>query len=198
MRHLSAVVVASVFLFAASPALAQSTPSTAQSDPEDAKKEEPKAHTAYVSFSPLHLIFPVIELTGEVRLHRQIGIAAIAGYGSLAPPNPPPGVKVSRFSVWELGGQFVGYPVGHFDHGMQLGMEALYVGVSGDMSSGNVSVSAAAQGLAVGPFVGYKYTAPIGFSVNMQGGAEYVVAQAESTTASTIIPLVNLNVGWAF
>lgn len=197
------------FLFASSFVLALALPSLAHADqpanpqPQEEKKDEDRS--VYLSFSPLHLILPVVELQGEVKLHRQIGVALIGGYGSVKATssigeNP-------RFTVWEVGGQFVGYPVGHFDHGMQLGVELLYAGVSTDEKSGSVSVAGAANGLAVGPVVGYKLATKVGFSFNVQGGAEYVAmrAQASSNNGQTasardsaIIPVLNLNVGWSF
>ena len=145
---------------------------------------------------------PLVELTGEVRLHRKIGVAAIAGYGLIQPP----GLK-SRFTAYEVGGQFVTYPVGHFDHGMQLGLEVLYAGISGNENSENVRISASGNGLAAGPLVGYKLATDVGFSFNLQGGFEYILVQAnasDSTGAtasagdSRIIPLININVGWSF
>ena len=155
--------------------------------------------TVYLSISPLHLLAPIVELTGEVRLHRHIGVAAIGGYGSIKVDGYRP------FKVWEVGGQFVGYPVGHFDHGMQLGLEVLYAGVSTDE---NIKVSSAtANGLATGPFIGYKLATRVGFSFNVQAGVEYVFASADAkaptgatATAAqqTIIPLINLQAGWSF
>jgi len=163
-------------------------------------KEVDEDRTVYLSISPLHLLAPIVELTGELRLHRHIGVAAIGGYGS---------VKVDGFrpfKVWEAGGQFVGYPVGHFDHGMQLGLEVLYAGVSTDE---NIKVSSAtANGLATGPFIGYKLATRVGFSFNIQGGVEYVFATADAkspngnaaatATQASIIPLLNLQAGWSF
>lgn len=154
----------------------------------------------------------MIEVTAEVRLHEKIGVAGIAGIGSVDPyqfseTKPPPGVNASRFLAWDLGGQFVGYPIGHFDHGMQLGAEILYAGVSGEASSGNVKAFGSGEGLAVGPFIGYKYTAPVGFSLNVQAGAQYMALRADaqasdnssaSSASSKVIPLFNFNVGWAF
>jgi hypothetical protein len=169
---------------------------------KDEKVEKDEGHTAYVSFSPIHLLLPLVELMGELRLHRHVGVAVIAGYGSVKPEG-----STTRFSVLEVGGQLVGYPVGHFDHGMQLGVEVLYVGVSGSDRSGGERISGAAQGLAMGPLVGYKFASKVGFSLNVQGGVQYVAlrANASSTSGATasaedssVIPLLNFNLGWSF
>jgi|GEM_PF-1313408 len=189
-----------------SPASPAPAPAPVQEDtsvePPEAGKKKDDGHDVYISFSPFHLLFPLVEVTGEIRLHRHIGVAAIAGYGSVRPE----GSSV-RFSAFELGGQFLGYAVGHFDHGMQLGLEVLYLGVSGSTGSGRQEISGIGQGLAVGPLVGYKFASKIGFSLNIQGGVQYMAARAEASSISgaratgeesRLIPLLNLNLGWSF
>lgn len=169
---------------------------------EEAAAEETPDRSLYLSISPLHLLLPVIELTAEARLSRNLGVSVLGGYGSVRPPT-----SNVRFDVWEVGGQFTSYPVGHFDHGMQLGIEAVYLGVSGNDSTGNVKVAAAGTGFAAGPFLGYKLATKVGFTFNVQGGVEYVIVQADaksstgatsSAEATRWIPLVNANVGWSF
>lgn len=171
----------------------------AQPPPEEKEKEDRRA---YISISPLHLIAPIVELTGEVRVDRHVGIAGIAGVGSLRTSKSAP-----RFTVWEVGAQFLGYPVGHFDHGMQLGVEAVYVGLAGSTGSGSAQVTGLGHGFAVGPLLGYKFASDVGFSLNIQGGVQYLVARAEATAKdgtsasasdSAWIPLLNLNLGWSF
>jgi hypothetical protein len=163
-------------------------------------REDDKLRRVYLSISPVHLVFPVVEVTGEVRVHPNIGVAGIAGYGKLSSG----GIS---FPVWEAGGQFVGYPVGHFDHGMQLGAEVLYVGASGETSSTTTKVSVTAEGLSTGAFVGYKLATHVGFSVNVQGGVSYIALQGRGTSStgataqaerSQWAPLLNANVGWSF
>jgi len=182
----------------ASPSVPAADAPTAQPKP----KEEPRElRRAYVSFSPVHLVFPVVELTAEVRLHPRIGIAAIGGFGN---------VKASGLSIpiWEAGGQFVAYPVGDFDHGMQLGAEALYMGASAQKSEAGTTVTASAAGLSTGAFVGYKLATRVGFTFNLQAGVAYLTASGDAkatgssatatASASTWAPLVNANVGWSF
>ena len=64
------------------------------------------------------------------------------------------------------------------------------------------SISATAGGLAVGPFLGYKIIAGPGFTFDVQAGVEYMAVAASSSSGSTgsvktVIPLLNLNVGWS-
>src|SRR5262249_8674590 len=117
------------------------------------------------------------------------------------------GASRDRFTVWELGGQFDYYLVGTFEHGMQLGAQAEYAGVSGKVGDANVTVFGTGGGFAVGPFVGYKLATKVGFTLDVQGGAQYaaVGASAVSSTgqsaaarASSILPLVNIHIGWSF
>jgi hypothetical protein len=228
MRFLSFALIAT-FLALGGPAFAQGDPPPSApppSDPQAApppppaptvppKKEEedkPQDHSVAVLISPFHLILPVVEITAEIRLHERIGVAVIGGIGSIDPyqfsqTKPPAGVKTGRFTVWEAGAQFVSYPVGHFDHGMQLGAELLYLGIAGSAESATNSASGTGQGLSMGPFIGYKFTAKVGFSLAIQGGVAYVTARADakdaqgntaSRTDSQFGPLINLNLGWAF
>lgn len=184
---------------------AQGGATAAQRKREDAETEaaeETPDRSVYLAISPLHLLLPVVELTAEVRLHRNIGVSVLGGYGTIRPSG-----SLTRYKVYEVGGQLTAYPIGHFDHGMQVGLETVYLGVAGDDSNGNVKVTAAASGFAAGPFIGYKLATRSGFSFNVQGGFEYVLVQADASSSSGAtasaeetrwIPLVNANVGWSF
>lgn len=182
--------------------------------PSAADEPAPKHdRRVYVSFSPIHLLLPVVELTAEVRLHRHFGVAVIGGYGAMG--QRPDGTLAivgdnapgtTHYAVWELGGQLVAYPIGHFDHGLQLGVEALYVGVKRDDSAGTIPIAAGADGFAAGPLVGYKLATKVGFTFNVQAGAEFVLARGDAQvgnasahgSGTTVVPLLNMNVGWSF
>lgn len=212
MRRLLVLALSSVTFFTSSLVLEGQALAQDPAASSEAKDDKPKDHSVAVMISPFHLIFPVVEITAEVRLHERISVAGIGGIGSIDPyqfddTTPPPGVKTGRFTVWEIGGQLVGYPIGHFDHGMQLGAEILYLGVFGSAEAATNSAAATGQGLSMGPFIGYKFTAPVGFSLALQAGAAYLTARADAkdasgrtaqATDSTIAPLVNINLGWAF
>jgi hypothetical protein len=160
-------------------------------------------HQVAVTFSPLHLVSPIVELTGEFRLHDKFSVAAIAGVGSITTEVPDGSTEEEKsFSAWELGGQGRFYLLGDFDHGMQLGVELLYVNVDFD----EADVSGTGNGLALGPFIGYKVSAGFGLTFDAQLGFQYLAATAEASSGtdsasasdSTTIPLLNLNLGWAF
>jgi hypothetical protein len=146
-----------------------------------------------LTISPFHLASPILELTGEARAADKLGLALVGGVGRYSETQA--GVKVSA-GVYELGAQARYYLVGDFRHGMQLGAEALYLRLA------DARLSATGEGLAIGPFAGYKYTTDVGFTVDVQLGFEYLAVRAHddvsSTKDSTYIPLLNLNVGWSF
>lgn len=182
MRRLRRAVVACLFAVAVS--------SSAFAQPPNVVHQQ-RLHRISFTFSPLHLILPIVEVTGEARLQPKLGVAGIVGVGS-----------VGGFLAFELGAQGRYYLFGDFDNGMQIGGEVLYVNVS--TTSG--SIAATGNGLAVGPFIGYKFSASFGLTFDAQLGIEYDISLASASSGSTttsaaqggFIPLLNLNVGWAF
>jgi hypothetical protein len=134
-----------------------------ESDPDAARA--PPIPRFSLTFSPLHLVGPMLELTGEGKLDDRFGLAAIAGFGTLATGN-------ARASVYELGVSARFYPIGDFRHGLQLGIETLYAGAdSSGKGSASDGGSRAATGVSVGTFLGYKYAAAVGFTFEAQGGS---------------------------
>src|SRR6266542_226698 len=102
---------------------------------EMAPPEPPRPqHDVSLTFSPLHLLLPVVEVTGEIRLDKIMSVAAIAGFGSVSIDNAQPDLP-SHASVYEFGGHYRFYPIGSFEHGMQLGVEVLYLHVSAETAS---------------------------------------------------------------
>ncbi|MFT4976662.1 MAG: hypothetical protein ACI8S6_002567 [Myxococcota bacterium] len=145
-----------------------------------------------VTASPIHLTIPLLEVTGEVKLAPKISAALIAGYGI------PDGTD----SVIELGAQGRYYVLGDFRSGLQLGAEAIYLRVSASDSG----VTATGSGATFGPFVGGKWTADIGFTVDGQVGVQWSGISASATDGETtasasesdMSPLININLGWSF
>jgi hypothetical protein len=161
-------------------------------------------HDFSLTISPFHLILPIYEFTGEFNINQNLGLALIGGYGN---------VKISKFDsdpqfsndilkIYEIGGQINYYPIGSFDHGLQLGVEVLYVGIIGNHE--NIEISA--NGIAVGPFIGYKIIFDSGFTLNFQLGYEKIFAYGKasdgtnsaSDSGTDNIVLLNINAGWSF
>jgi len=147
-----------------------------------------------ITFSPIHLVLPVLEVTTEVRIAPPASVAVILGAGRVTADGADEAATVT-----ELGIQGRYYPIGRRRHRMQVGAELLYI--HGEGTSGGAT--ATADGVAIGPFVGYKFTAGIGFTFDAQLGFQRVGIGASSSDGQTAedkdwIPLINLNVGWSF
>jgi hypothetical protein len=174
-------------------------------EPEEPISDESRGRR-YVSltFSPVHLLIgPIFEMQVEAQIVPHFGVALLGGIGTLEEDFSEVGSV--KFSVYEFGGQLVGYPLADFKS-LQLGAELLWIHVSTE-NVGSTQVRADAGGVAVGPFIGYKLITKVGFTFFAQGGFEYVTAKADasdndgnsaSADDSTFIPLLNLNVGWSF
>ena len=141
--------------------------------------------------SAIHPVIATAEVTVEGRLHDKVGLAGILGVGV---PN--------GYLTEDLGVSGRWYALGTFDHGMQVGAEILYQHVSAKEDG----VTATANAIAAGPFIGYKIAARFGLTFEMQLGAQYQAVGAHATDGDTsvaakangLVPLVNINVGWSF
>ena len=156
-------------------------------------------HRAAVTFGPILLILPVLEVNAEVALGPKLGLEAIVGGGKVTPKNANGTSSGVSVSVYEVGVSGRYYALGNFDTGLQLGAQALFLKASG--ASGNVS--AVANGLGVSPFIGYKHTFDPGFVLELEGGATFVAYDASASNGSTasqkkVIGMLRINLGWAF
>ncbi len=214
------------FLLAAlgitAPALAQPTVLQQQVQPVEVAVPSPQWQSVVPSvtpriisltLSPLHLQFPVIEIMAEVRLYaakqRAVSMAIIAGHGELAQAvEGQSGLDKQTLhpTAGQLGGQLIVYPLGDF-RSLQVGGEIMYVKYLGfDLAPGQ-RIATLGDGVAVGPFVGYKHIERIGFTLSGQLGIDYMVRRANAPSAevgetssppSKWFPLLNINVGWSF
>lgn len=192
-------------------AVTPSSPGAAGEPDDSASAEDPAdpdegLRNVSLTFSPLHLFMPMLELTAEVRLARKFGVAALGGYGQITGERDPGDTREPlTATVYEIGAQARYYVFGSFDHGMQLGAEVLYLHLDADTTG---SIVASGEGLAVGPFAGYKIATQFGFTFDGQLGIQYLAARAEAhdtdtndsaeASDSVWIPLLNVNVGWSF
>lgn len=106
-------------------------------------------------------------------------------------------------TVW-AGAQALAYPVGNFDHGLQVGVEASFIRTSGTRraSANFVSLaggavpdeSVARTAFLPGIVIGYKLATEVGFTFNPQLGVDLVVGDG----SGIVLPRLALNVGWSF
>jgi hypothetical protein len=155
-----------------------------------AAADEPRVS---ITVSPLHLIMPFGEVTAELRAADKVGIAVIAGAGSVRED----GID-SRITLLEAGANARYYVWGSFRSGIELGAEAVYVHASADDS-----VSVSAEGLGLSPFAGYKWTHRSGFTLDGQLGATFIVLRGKADTGAmaerkSVGPMLNLQVGYSF
>jgi len=156
-----------------------------------------------LTISPLHLIIPMVEVTGEVRLLDKVSIAGILGGGRIQGASGSTNVDLT---IYEIGAQARYYVTGSFDSGAQVGVELLQLGVTGGATDGEITASASGEGFSAGAFAGYKHT--FGFGLVLDGQLGYsttlVKASASGEGASASASqsgrgvLLNLNIGWAF
>ncbi len=162
-----------------------------------------------VTFSPLRLLSPMVRLTGEFKADDQWSIAGTFGFGSYTEGEDAEGNALTH-DAWEAGGQARYYALGGFDHGLHLGLDALFrdvpvetTGLFSEVTEGT------GRGLAIGPMVGYKVAAEMGLTLDVQAGLRYdgfnMLADAEThedleepAPDQDLHPMVNVNVGWSF
>lgn len=138
-----------------------------------------------VTISPFHLLNPELHVTGEFRLTRKMSVSAALGAGRITDEG-------RTCNIGEAGGQFRYYPLGSFAHGMMLGVDAGYI----DIDARIENPIAYLVGAHAGGFIGYKYSAKIGFTAEFQIGPIYL--WGESADTSEIQTLLNLKAGWSF
>jgi hypothetical protein len=102
-----------------------------------------------------------------------------------------------RVLVYEAGISPRYYVWGDFRQGVQLGVEALYAHASAD---GQLMTTLKAEGLAIGPYAGYKWVASSGLTLEAQLGASYFAMRGDGVDEndSRFAVLLNLQVGWSF
>ncbi len=161
MRTLTSLLAAPIAMLAASPAIAA----------ESGVNRPTEHHDVTITISPYAFAYPLVEVTGEIRLARRASFAATAGAGGFR-----------GATLWEAGGQLRLYALGDFDRGLHLGVGGLsaryhFASTSATTRSDEATARTA---IVVSPFeghlelprirgrnaamayafVGYKYTMP--------------------------------------
>jgi hypothetical protein len=169
LRARGIAVLAFAALLAALPLRAQTTPA------------EPR--TA-LTVSPLHLLNPQLQITGEVRLAPKWSVATTVGGGRVTE-------EEQTFRTWEIGAQVRSYIIGSFARGLMVGADVGYVDVDGQ-PEGAMEMLA---GTRAGGFLGYKGIWNRGFTAEVQLGPVYVRGDAGDAEWQT---LHRLTLGWSW
>ena len=99
----------------------------------------PPERAIAVTISPLHLLSPVVEVTGEYRLQPKLGVAVTPGAGSVTAKDTAS--QEHRFTVGELGASARYYVTGSFRQGVQVGGEVMYLYVKLDDTTQGVQAT---------------------------------------------------------
>ena len=178
-KHL--VLALSTMALMSQPALAEDTP----------------VGTTTISISPVHLAIGIFEAAAEFRFNEAVSLTLIGGAGSVEM------VTGEKVFVYEAGLQ-ARYYADDFE-GPHAGFEAVMLRAS--LEDGE-SLSSTADGIAMGPLLGWKFVLDSGLTFDLQGGYQFLVGTAEAEDSesgetatdanSTTVVLVNINVGWTF
>lgn len=159
-------------------------------------------------------IGPTFEAMVEAELLPEVSVALFGGGGSAALFDLPT-FSSYRLTRLRYGLQTVWYPVGTFEHGMQLGgliQRTQAVGVSEfDTLPASYDDSAleprVVASTTLAPLVGYKVTSLTGLTLVTQAGVGARLLQGGATSGSLHLDgpseirpflLLNLNLGWSF
>jgi hypothetical protein len=199
----------------------QPTPYAYPADPwqvRPAPPPEERVHRFSATLSLLQpLLFSTYQGAGEFRLGKQAGLALALGVGTISLQKFDKTLPDEGARIWQLGSQIRFYPVGSFEHGMQLGAEFFYLfgsaSATGSLTLGPGqmtppgNLTATGTGLKIGAFVGYKLVLPVGFTVEAQAGIGYLslkgvardeAGHSKSADYKSAVPLANASVGWSF
>jgi len=172
----------------------------------EVEEARPERHVS-ITFEPLHLLYPIVQLDLEARVGDEFGVMVFGGAGSAAVDETVPlYTGPDKVNVWEAGAQFLYYATGDFEGGMQVGVEALYMhaALEGASALGSGAVGGLAPGLSVGPLIGWKIVTRAGFTFDSQIGVG--LRATKQTTGDANAPkddrsavlLSSLAIGWTF
>lgn len=165
------------------------------------------------------------EGTLELKVFERLSVAVLGGVGGFDIPLTQLGENV-HVTGKELGGQARVYLLGDFDHGLMIGAEYLRLWAEADpitveavppppLPPGNGVLTGEATLTAMGAFLGYKITAGFGLTCDAKLGIQKLTADGKGTVSGEVgpgyptltesetfhydqlVPLINVNVGWA-
>jgi hypothetical protein len=165
------------------------------------------------------------EGTIELKVFERLSLAVLGGVGGFDVPLSQVEQNV-HVKGKELGGQARIYVLGDFDHGLSVGAEYMRVWAEADpievdaippppLPAGTGRLTGDATLTGLGAFVGYKISAWFGLTCDAKLGIQKLTADGKGTVTGDIgpgyptltesetfhfdqlVPLINVNVGWA-
>jgi hypothetical protein len=139
-------------------------------------------------------LFPIVAMSVELRaVHPNLGIELVGLVGDYDTTTMYSGALKSVF--YELGAEPRVYPFGNFRSGMIVGGALRYF--REHLTIGGAPFDFA--GYVFGPFVGYKHTTRLGFTVEVKGGIAYVDrTMSDQGKHTNMLPLSDVKIGWSF
>jgi hypothetical protein len=151
-----------------------------------------------LTLSPVSLLEPLFHLTAEFPSEKRTSaISIVLGIG-----------YVGNSTAYVMGAQGSLYPVGRFEHGMQVGAQIIYADFGSEATPRQFD---AGMSMGVGGFLGYKRVLLGGLTLQIQGGAQlrFVLRTLVNDSASGdkevtkehmwgAVPLLNTGIGWSF
>lgn len=194
-------------------ALCLGAPLLADAQGRDASGFRELNHTLTVQ--PVLLAVPIGVAMYEVRLTEPLGVAVFGGYGRFDYERDDEQVDAT---VYGAGLQTRFYVLDRRKTGgsePHVGLQALWAHGEGEEQDGGVfgvfgdEVWGRGEQFMAGPFVGYKYTAPFGLTLEaqagMMAGARYSYGGEDNSGADRDaewefkwLPIANIGVGWSF
>lgn len=148
-----------------------------------ARADEADYRQLTLTLNAPYLLLPVFELNAELALRQNWSVAVRGGGGQSD-------LGGRSDTILEFGAQTAYYVLGRASRGVQLGLDARAVRFENDGQ-----LMGLGDGVAVGPFVGYKRTFGSGFTLAAQLGVQVALS---GNYESRALPYFALNAGWAF
>jgi hypothetical protein len=166
--------------------------------PETAALPAPAPRENTLSLSLLPLVRGFVQLAYQRRIYSWLGVGGLVGIGNAEVPTS--GQRIA----FELAPQVFAYPIGSFNHGMQVGFEVDLLRSSGSSADGALKTT----GTSINPAIlaGYKVDVFGGFAIQAHLGlrlayssltVKSTASQARSSDTA-LEPILRLNVGYSF
>ncbi len=146
-------------------------------------EEEPDYSQLTVTANATYMLVGMLQLNAEWAATSNWSLALRGGIGESD-------LSGEDLTIMEFGAQTSYYVTGHASRGTQLGFDARVVSYEGDGMLMGIG-----DGVAVGPYVGYKHTFGRGFTLGAQLGAQIALA---GKSDGRVFPYLSLSAGWAF
>ena len=206
MRHRITTVIALASTLIATIASAKEPLAVATGERADEKPASKREHRFAITMSPLKAALGFAEVATEAKASRRVGVAGSFGLGEIAGSVTNEGEAIQRrveLLMWRLSPRW--YAFGHFDHGVQVGADFSFTFGWASVRYGLVPLI----NFGVATFVGYKYVAPFGLTVELQAGLGTSTNIAgyrglEVRSSPSVFPLgdfyvhAHTGVGWSF